>query len=304
MAKDKINLSKSEEITTNLYNYFSNFEFEKRFNLFHNIPLNLHWSDARALTEKVRYQTKRGDESFDLQKKFVSDTIQSLKNVPLWLRYEDTIVAMTMFDVYQGLGQYIKKEAMEDELFNSQEISFIGPTGPFKDMPLINCINGATFNLFLHWQVMVNKLPQRSFRMNTQGHVMADFMGINHTKTNMLKIEQITDTGLLFSSQNDFLLEHIDASDELKIYFNTSRLFDAVKNGQNNKNEDLFFSRDKLHYFKIDQHKISKKLKYNSHESGDFFLFCRYFDMTESEVPELMKTFTKETKKIILDAAA
>jgi hypothetical protein len=303
MAKNTFKLSKTVEITNSVKNYFANFKFEKSFRPFANFPLDLHWADARILIEKVRAEAKFGDEKFYHEKQFAIGTVESLKKVPIWLKNGDYVIPMTMFDIYSSLGQFIKKEAMEDELFNCHEISFIGPSGPFKNMPLINCVNEQTLNIYLHWMVMVNKLPQRAFRLNTKGHVAADFIAQDQTDSNLLNVEQITDSGILLSSKNDFLLERTESIEELKVYFNTEKMLDAVKS-EKNRSDEIFFSKDKLHYFKISKSKLITKLKYNSHHSGEFFLFCRYFDMYESEVPEIMKDFTSETKKIILDSVA
>lgn len=304
MAKETFKLSKHVEITDNVKDYFANFKFESNFNLLNDIPLNLHWANSRALIEKVKYETKYGEETFSNEKQFAIGVVESLKNVPVWLKNSEFVIPMSMFDIYNCLGQYIKKEAMEDELFNSQEISFIGPTGPFKHMPMINCINAQTLNIFIHWMVMTNKLPQRDFRLMTSGHVAAEFKQEKETTKNLLKVGQITDTGILFSSSDDFLLETIEKSQAVKVFFNTDKIFQALQSDSKNRSEDLFFSNDQLHYFKIDQEKIIKKLKFNSHNSGEFFMFCRYYDMLESEVPELMKKFTKDTKKILYDSVA
>ena len=304
MDKGTFKLSKHVEIKDNVKDYFANFKFESKFKLLHDLPFNLHWANSKMLIDKVRHETKLGDEIFFNEKQFAIGVVESLKKVPIWLKNTDYVIPMTMFDIYSSLGQYIKKEAMEDELFNSQEISFIGPTGPFKNMPMINCINEQTFNIFIHWMVMTNKLPQRGFRLATSGHVAAEFKHGHEKNKNLLKVDQITDSGILFSSSNDFLLDTIEKSEEMKVFFNTDNIFNALQSDRKNRNEDLFFSNDKLHYFKIDQHKVVKKLKFNSHNSGEFFLFCRYYDMIESEVPELMKRFTADTKKIILDSVA
>lgn len=304
MSKDTFKLSKSVEISNNVKDYFTDFKFEKSFKPFKNVPLDLHWSDARILIEQVRKKAKAGDDLFHHQKQFAKSTVESLKKVPVWLKNGNFVIPMTMFDIYNTLGQFIKKETMEDELFNSQEISFIGPNGPFKEMPLINCINEQTLNIYIHWLVMVNKLPQRAFRLNTEGQVAADFIDTDKTDTNHLNVQQLTDTGILFSSNNDFLLERVENVNELKVYFNTTKMFDAIKNSSVNSSKEIYFSNDKLHYFRIQREKVVTKQKYNSHKSGEFFMFCRYCDMFESEVPELMKKFTKETKKIILDSVA
>lgn len=304
MAKDTFKLSKHVEIQDNVKDYFANFKFESNFKLLHDLPLNLHWADSRLLIEKVRHESKQGEEHFHHEKLFAIGVVESLKKVPVWLKNGDYVIPMTMFDIYSSLGQYIKKEAMEDELFNSQEISFIGPSGPSKDMPLINCINEQTLNIFIHWMVMTNKLPQRDFRLVTTGQVACEFKQETKTSKNLLKVDQITDSGILFSSTNDFLLDTIEKSNELKVFFNTDKILSAFQSESKNRSEDLFYSNDKLRYFKIDQHKVVKKLKYNSHNSGEFYLFCRYFDMTESEVPELMKKFTKDTKEILLESVA
>lgn len=304
MAKETFKLSKHLEIKSNVQKYFKNFKFENNFKLLQNLPINLHWADSRMLIEKVRHEAKHGEENFFHEKQFAIGVVESLKNVPIWLKNGDYIIPMSMFDIYSSLGKYIKKEEMEDELFNSQEISFIGPTGPFKEMPLINCINEQTLNIFIHWMVVTNKLPQRDFRLVTSGHVAADFVQDKKSNKQLLAVDQITDSGILFSSSNDFLLDTLEKSQELKVFFNTEIITDALKCDQVNKRKDLFFSDDKLRYFRINQEKIIKKLKYNSHNSGKFFMFCRYYDMTESEVPELMKKFTKDAKDIIWDSVA
>jgi hypothetical protein len=305
MNKFNLNTVKYTKVESQIQDYFKNFHFEKHLNLFDDLPLRLHWSDSKILMDKVRKSVKAGEDKFQHEKISALEAIDNLKKFPVWIKNQHHIIPMTLLDVYHTMALFIKKDVMEDELYNVTEISFVGPAGPFKEMSLIDCINPDTLQIFLHWQVLNNKLPQRAFRLNTRGHVMAQLLGQNSGDNNyLLKVDQITDSGILFSSTHDGLLANIDKTTSLKFYFDSQKVTNVLSQQDKFIGDDLYYTDNKLLYFKIDQEKIIKKLKYNSHQSGEFYLFCRYHHMKESEVPESMINLTDKVKMIMQDLVA
>lgn len=304
MSKSKVNTSNYVGIIENVKNYFKNFQFESTFNLVDGVALKLHWADSTSLVNNVRKKAKLGEDQFFSQRNFAISTIESLKKVPVWLNNGGFVFAMSMYDLYHTMGQFIKKESLETELYNIQQVSFIGPLGPFKEMPLIDCINEQTLNIYIHWLVMTNKLPQRAFRLLTEGVVYAELHQGEQMAETTFKVSQITDSGILFKSNNDLLLEKLAYTDNVKIYFDNEKIHEAVNAGNTKENADLFYTQDKLKYFKIDSDKVRQNLKYNSHKSGEFYLFCRYHHMKESDTPVEMKKFTTDLKELLLDSVA
>jgi len=53
----------------------------------------------------------------------------------------------------------------------------------------------------------------------------------------------------------------------------------------------MYYSDDDLRYFFIEEKKIQKNLSFRSDETNEFFLFCRYHDMLESDVPGIFSEF-------------
>lgn len=302
MTNKKFNLSKKVDLINNIQDYLKNFKFNKTVSLLNQNALVLNWSNSSLLINTIRKNVKNNVDEFTTQKELAISTINSLKTVPIWLNSQGHIIPMTMYDVYYTMSQFIKKESHETELYNVNDISFLGPLGPYKAMPLIDCINEQTLKIFLNWQLICNKMPQRSFRINTKGMIYSQIIQGNKIADTTFEVFQITDTGLLLKSNNELLLEKLPYTDNVKFYFDTDKIEHVLN--QNGNEKELFYTENKLSYFSINSNKIKSNLKYDSHKTGEVFLFCRYHHMTESDIPLKLKSITNELQAVLEESVA
>ncbi len=278
-----------------LTEFFENFDLNKTIKINERFPLELHWSDYPALTKQLKSEMKSGKYSHQLNS--LNAELEKLKNVPLWLNLDDSILKLSAFDLYHTLCMHFKNGDYEDQLFNSQEISFVSPAGPFKHLSLVECIHEKTLEAFLYKNILQNNLAQRSFRLKTKGSALLSF-GQFHEESLRVNVEQLTENGILFSSDNYRLLEVIDDEQYFKVqmttkhigeYFNSESKFDASK-------EDLFFSNSLTESFRVNSTSLIKTLKYDSTDTGKFYLYCRYKDMQDNDHAKKYSEFISEYK--------
>jgi len=283
-------------------------EFSKPSKLYaplKNYPFYLHWSNSDKLTKKIKSSLK--DEYIDVTENYNQflDKFEELKAVPIWLKVEDKILPMKLYDIYQTFIDFIHKDKFEEQLFCNQEVSFIGPCGPFMNTSLIDFINKYTLNDLIGLKVLTNKIPQRKIRLATEGKVIM-YYGDQLTDSSIMYVRQITDGGILFSSKNDLLLDTISSGELVKFLIDTTEISKIINGDQedNIENRDLYFTTENLRYFFIEERKISKNLGYDSSKTGEFYFFCRYHDMLESDAPNIFREFINQFNQNLFENAA
>lgn len=278
--------------------------FHKKLRPFGDLPIEFHWSDSAKLI-KVFQSKIKNDESFNKSFRAVEQKFLKLKDEKLWLRKDDFIISMSLFDIYFTLINHLKNGEYEDQLFNSQEVSFVGPTGPFMNVTMIELVTQQLFKEFLYFNILKNKIPQRSFRLHTTGEVVMQF-GEKFEKYSIVEICQITDNGVLFSCKDDLVLEEISHGPMVKFHMDSTSV-NKLMEGEliefsNTKN--LFATDCKLKYFTVEYEKIIKSLSYNSGISGKFYLFVRYINMNGTDIPSVFKDFVEQMKDSVNKAAS
>ncbi len=137
-----------------------------------NYPFYLHWSNSQKLTEGLKSGIKSDSSISALNFLKFEEKFEELDSVPIWLRVNNEILPMKLLDIYQTFVGFIHKNKFEEQLFVTQEISFIGPCGPFMQTTLLDIVNQHILMDLLSLKVLKNKLPQRKIRLTTQGKVM------------------------------------------------------------------------------------------------------------------------------------
>lgn len=267
------------------------------------LPITMHWSDSAKLIKLFQSRIK-SDEHFQMAINILENKFNALKNEKIWLKKEDIILTMSLYDVYLTLIQHLKNDQFEDQLFNSQDVSFIGPTGPFMNITMIELVRNQFFNDFLYFNILKNKIPQRSFRLHTSGEIIIQF-GKDMEQFSKVEVCQLTDNGVLFSCMDDLVLENSSHGLVVKFMIDTSNIYQLLEGKKlNSPNESkLYYTTDELKYFTIDQNKLIKSLSYDSGISGKFYLFARYVHMKDSDLPNVFKQFVEQMKKAVNLAA-
>jgi hypothetical protein len=85
----------------------------------------------------------------------------------------------------------------------------------------------------------------RSLRVHTKGKIQIEY-GDDFNKTANLEIKQVTDSGILFSSKDDMILNDIETSEYIKFFIDTRAMNDFVQNNlvmKNDKEEEFFYTQ-------------------------------------------------------------
>lgn len=271
-------------------------EWNKLYKIDKNIPLYFKLMDNSLLTKEIKNQIKSDSKIHDLYSQQLA-FIERQRLNDLWVKIEGNIVKMNLLDLYNTFLCYLKDKSYEDQLFNINEVSFMGPLGPYSELPLIQCLNDRIINKFIFASVMNNKIPMRSMRLLTEGTVLVNY-GKELEHLSELNVKQITDTGILFSSFDEFVIDDMSKADVLKFHMTTEKIKSFMDNNFKSDEplSDLYYTENELRYFFVEENKMQRGLSYRSDETNEFFLFIRYYDMLESDVPNIFMQFMDKLK--------
>lgn len=266
---------------------------------------NFKLSDNSSLIDSLR-QLSKSDPKIKQNLDHYLSANQDMSNTPIWLKLEDeSILNLTLKDVYQFFVKYLKSSENEDHFFNCYEVSFLGPLGPYQHISLVECINEELLNKYLLEQLMKNKLPARSLRIRTNQLVGVTF-GKEQKLRSEIYLKQITDSGLLFETKDEFFMNNMESGEFLKFYLDTSNLQKYLQQDfkqDSDLKEKFFYTRDELKHFSIEQSKVVKTLGYKSSIDNHFNLFCRYQHILEDQMTSPFVEFSGRLKDFFKKAA-
>ncbi len=264
-----------------------------------NSPFWYKLNDSAFLMQKVQQEIRSNDYLREVFQKQLACGGQ-LSKIKLWLNMDGQSLPMSIMDIYNALLEHLKNGSFEAQLYDSYEVSFVGPLGPFKTMTLLQCLNDDLIEKFIFSHVFQNKLPTRSFRLHTQGKVKVE-CGADLEVNSHLNVKQITDNGILFSTNEDLLLELFEQGELVRFFIDSTNIHRFMTNGLkvDGMPQDMFYTEDSLRYFFIETRDIIKSLSYKSAFTNEVFFFCRYKNMLESDVSNVFPEFINEAKYLI-----
>ncbi len=260
-----------------------------------NTPLMFKVIDNSVFVQNIQNELKKCSKFNGLYETHLS-FLDSLAEVKIWVKTEGHVVPMTLLDIYHSFAKNLRDESFDDQLYNYSLISFMGALGPFKEIPLIECLNDRMIEKFLFNSSVKSKIPTRKLRVRTSGKILVSH-GENFESRDNIQIKQITDTGILFSSTDGFAIDSFAKSNVLKFHVNTSHLKNFTESdfkSSKKMTDDFFYSDDELRYFFVEEEKVKRSLSFKSEQTNEFFLFVRYHDMLESDVPNVFREFTEK----------
>ena len=256
-------------------------------------PLFLKLNDNLHLLRKIQSEMKC-DKIYKAAVTSLNKELLEFKEKKLWLKINNDIITMNLYDVYKGFLTHLRYHTYKDELFNFNNVSFLGPLGPFKSMTLISCLNSEICEKFIFQALITNKLPLRCLRIHASGGLRVHF-GTKMAQEDVMNLKQITSSGLLFSTKSEDLISDMALGEYLKVFMSSK----ALKSFSNSESlpsdyEQFFNTKDTSFY--IHQSAILKSLSYQSTETNEVFFFCRYKDIKDSDIPLVCYQLVKELK--------
>ncbi len=275
-------------------------QWNQKYHFHTHLPFYFKLDDQFKFIQKIQGELKQND----VLKNHLShqmSSIQELKKVKIWLKTDDNILNMSLFDIYQGMVKHLRDGSFEEQLYNCNDISFIGPLGPFTPMSLVEVVNDDLLEKFVFLEVLQNRLPLRRFRLHTDGKVKLK-CAADLEMSAIVNLKQITNSGLIFSTKQDLLLQYLEQGEIVKFFIDTRNIHKININGfhASKKIDEFFYTEDELRYFYIESKRIIKTLSYKSSFNNEIYLYCRYHDMLESDVPRVFEQFVSHSSQELL----
>lgn len=277
------------------YTDLVNGKWNNKYFLHERLPFYFKLNDCGHILANI--QTKlRLDVEFKRLFDFQQCKLNELKTFKIWLQSDNCIIKISLYDVYLSLIRYLKDDSFEDQLFGLNSISLLGPLGPFSDISLITCLNEEIIHHFIFKYSLKNKLCHRKLRVRTEGEVKVQY-GEDFNYSALFNVKQITDCGILFSTTDEFYQQYQANGSSIKIFLDPSVLVSVLEHGVKvHEDHQHYYTNSALNYFIIDEGKMNKSLSFNSLDTNELYLFCRYHHMRESHIPSICERFISNMK--------
>jgi hypothetical protein len=198
----------------------------EEFSLCENGSVIFHWADFHETCETIKEHLESNAvvmEDFKQRE----ESISRLSLIPVWIRTKKRIHQLTMFDLYEGYLLNQSRLIVDLGPFGPLKLSFISGTGPFKSMAIAECFSHITYRDFVLVYLLKGKLPKRDFRIRLKAKVLIEY-GKDFGQARLVQLEQMTASGLLFSVESDFYIQHFSQNKAVRILLDTNALNDAI----------------------------------------------------------------------------
>lgn len=232
--------------------------------------MGAHWSNCHEGREFVRqwiYSTN-GKEAFQQLK----DQLESLKSQTVWLTRHRDFVKSNLFDLYQF---YLDPRIRLGWIHGSDKtmVSMHSESGPFVEVKSLRWLDREILKKFMLIKLIEGKAQERDYRLSTNINVTLERPDFS-LKSYKIKVEQITQKGLLLRFDGGHVIEQIARGDGWKINADKSAGEFRALNGkvQFNVTFPTFGGINNQHYLflKFDQFEYGQKVAEISQEVIDW----------------------------------
>lgn len=269
----------------------------------HQNNLSFHWADFHETC--VAY--KNHIEIDSLSKQEFEKRVTSLKKlllVPVWMKTANKIIQTTMYDLYDRYLMGSFKVFDQFEPFDRVELSFMSGTGPFKSMAVAECFNRATYQDFVVFGLMNDKLRKREFRLRCKTKLLFEY-GANFEKAALMNLEQISCHGFLFSTESAEFMAQMSLTPHFRFLMDTKimkeskgKTLEEIISLTKLQPFNLFYSSCKTDCFSADSQGINFQSGIDFMQSKKHHFFIP-FDKINGGDLKSVKSFMEQTKTLI-----
>jgi hypothetical protein len=267
----------------------------EEFSLCDNGNMVFHWADFHETCDNVKERLENDPGLMDDFKRREA-AIGRLQLIPIWIKTKNKFHQLTMFDLYELYITDNSHLVGELDVTGQIEVSFISPTGPFKEMAITQCFSQITYKDFILVYLLKDKLPRRDYRIRLKSKVLMEF-GPNFERAQLINLEQMTMTGLLFSIDSEIYQKELTQVVSVRTFIETQTLKEAIgKNLSSLQSHlsqhafNLLFSTNKQDAIECSLADLSSRSSFDFLHNKKLFLFMSY-DVLAKSSPAQAKAF-------------
>lgn len=277
----------------------------EEFALGDNGLMVFHWADFHETCDSVKDAL---DKDPELREDFLKREagISHLSSIPVWVKTREKVHQTSMYELYDR--HIFNKSLGGVDAFGPIEISFISGTGPFKNMAITECFNKTIYRDFILINIIRGKLPKRDYRVRVKAKVLFEY-GENFSKVELVNLDQLTTSGLLFSVMADVFQKEMASSEKFRIMLDTNSLAQGMgKNLEELKNHfaqysfNLMYSSNKTDAITCNLADFSVQSSFDFFKNKKAYLFIPYSKLVcEGAHLQNIRNFMGYTKELVRD---
>ncbi|GAB4011386.1 MAG: hypothetical protein Fur0010_05770 [Bdellovibrio sp.] len=216
--------------------WYEQFLFEKPLNetfwFDQGHQLGVHWTNSKEGRELVRQwiYTSEGKLAFDRLK----DQVEALKHQIVWITRHRDFIKSNLFDLYQF---YLDPRIRLSWIHGSDKtmVSFHAESGPFIEVKSLRWLDRDILRNFMMIKLIEGKAQERACRLSTDISLTIERPAFS-LKSYQMKLQQITDRGILVRFDGGHIIEQIARGDGWMIKASAQHGPFRVLNGKVNFN--------------------------------------------------------------------
>lgn len=229
-----------------------------------------------------------------LQEEYQSkvNSLNALRDIPIWLKTQNHIIQRSMFDLYQDhiLG-------MDPMPVSSRiEVSFLSYHGPFESMVLSHLFNPAMYQQFVMVLLLMGKLSRRSFRLRFKTRLLLE----QNYSVHLVNLEQASSEGILLSSEKPLIEGAVNIFLDYQILkeaqgMNLSELKDYISAKANN----FLYSAHSTAKITLNTKGMKSQVKFDFMQRKVYYYFVSFERFGNHEAANALRDFTLQSKNLI-----
>lgn len=220
------------------------------------------------------------------------NSLNALRDIPLWLKSGQHIIQRSMFDLYQDhiLG-------MDPMPVSSRiDVSFLSYHGPFESMVLSHLFNPAMYQQFVMVLLLMGKLSRRSFRLRFKTRLLLEQ---NHS-VHLVNLEQASSEGILLSSEKPLIEGCVNFFLDYQILKEAQGMsLEEMKEYISGKANNFLYSAHSSSRITLNTKGIKSQVKFDFMQRKVYYYFVSFERFGNKEAALALRDFTLHSKNLI-----
>lgn len=220
------------------------------------------------------------------------DSLNALRSIPLWIKYNSEVKERTMFDLYQDHILGLDTIAMNSQV----EVSLLSSKGPFEPQILSNLFHPDMYQQFIMVLLLTGKLSRREFRLRFKTRLLLEQ---NHS-VHLVNLEQMSPQGILFSSEKPLIEGQVNFFMDYQILNETKGMnLTEVKDYITSKSNNFLYSAHSSSKIIINTKGIKSQTKFDFFKNKVHYYFVSFDRFENRKAAKTLKDFIDRSRSLI-----
>lgn len=226
----------------------------------------------------------------DYQKRV--DSLNALRTIPIWLKFNSRVQEKTMFDLYQDHILGLSTIPMASRI----QISLLSSHGPFESMTLSDLFHPIMYEQFVMVLLLTGKLSRREFRLRFKTRLLLEQ---NHS-VHLVNLEQMSSKGILLSSEKPMIEGVINFFLDYQVLHETKGMsLSETKEYLTSRANNFLYTAHSDSRISINTKGVKSQTKFDFMKRKVYYYFISFDRFENKNAAKVLEEFVCHSKNLI-----